>query len=101
MGSGKFTSRQPLRSQGTPTKLRARVLARDHYCCQLGLPGCTHKAEEVDHIIPVFEHGTDTPDNLQAVCRNCHKQKTQAEARRAAAKFSRKRPARLHPGLIF
>ncbi|WP_290599279.1 HNH endonuclease signature motif containing protein [Lawsonella sp.] len=98
---GNFASRQSLRSRGAPQKLRATVLRRDHHRCQLALPGCTQIAEEVDHITPVFEHGTDSPDNLQAVCPSCHRQKTQAEARRAAAKLSRKRPHKLHPGLIF
>lgn len=51
----------------------------------------------VDHIVPVFEGGTDELDNLQAICPGCHQIKTQAEAARGRAKFSRLRPAPAHP----
>ncbi|NEM18766.1 HNH endonuclease, partial [Escherichia coli] len=42
-------------------------------------------AEEVDHRIPKFEGGSDDPSNLYAISRNCHRLKTQAEAKRARA----------------
>ena len=31
---------------------------------------------EVDHIIPLFKGGTNEVDNLVALCRNCHGEKT-------------------------
>ena len=31
---------------------------------------------EVDHIVPLHQGGDNHPDNLQALCRNCHGQKT-------------------------
>ena len=38
---------------------------------------------ELDHIIPVCEGGADEMCNLQWLCRDCHKLKTQGEAQRA------------------
>ncbi|WP_420042603.1 HNH endonuclease [Bordetella genomosp. 9] len=37
-------------------------------------------AHEVDHIIPVAKGGTDHPDNLRAMNRDCHAEKTKREA---------------------
>ena len=31
---------------------------------------------EVDHIVPLYKGGSNEPNNLQALCRNCHGQKT-------------------------
>lgn len=31
---------------------------------------------EIDHIIPLYKGGTNNPNNLQALCRNCHGEKT-------------------------
>jgi 5-methylcytosine-specific restriction protein A len=36
----------------------------------------------VDHIINKQSGGTDDESNLQAICKPCHDQKTQREARR-------------------
>ncbi len=64
-------------------KLRNAVFARDTKLCQV----CMKKniltpATEVDHIIPKSQGGTNTMDNLQAICKTCHKKKTQAESKR-------------------
>jgi 5-methylcytosine-specific restriction protein A len=53
-------------------KLRPRILRRDGYRCCV----CGNEATEVDHIIPKAQGGTDDPDNLQSICRRCHRQKT-------------------------
>lgn len=51
-------------------KTRTIVLQRDSHTCQLGLPGCTRTAEEVDHIIPISQGGNRyDPNNCRAVCR--------------------------------
>ena len=34
----------------------------------------------VDHICPRFAHGSDEDENMQAICQNCHAQKTMLEA---------------------
>lgn len=64
---------------------RDAVMQRDKYLCQ----PCRHagriaQADEVDHIVPQAEGGTDTMDNLQAICIRCHDVKTKAEAARGA-----------------
>lgn len=63
------------------------MLKRDGYLCQCEqcqdgtrLPKV---ANEVDHIVPLSQGGTDDPGNLRAISHDCHKVKTQAEARRA------------------
>lgn len=68
-------------------RLREQVLKRDGHLCQ----SCRSKGElvlanEVDHIVPLAEGGTDSEANLQAICRSCHDAKTKAEAARGAAR---------------
>lgn len=57
------------------------MLKRDSYLCMV----CKHdgiltKANQVDHITPKSQGGTDNQDNLQSICDNCHKIKTQIES---------------------
>ena len=61
-------------------KRRERILLRDCGLCQV----CKHVgrvtiATDVDHIISKARDGTDDDDNLQAICRDCHKAKTARE----------------------
>lgn len=64
-------------------RLRALVLKRDGYLCQCsacqdgGIPAL---ADEVDHVIPVSQGGTDCEKNLQAINRDHHRVKTAVEA---------------------
>lgn len=37
---------------------------------------------DIDHIVPLVEGGTDHADNLQVLCKPCHKTKSAADARR-------------------
>lgn len=85
------------RSRGVDERLSRVVMRRDNRRCQIQSPECTGRAFAVDHIIPVFEGGTDDIDNLQAVCIPCHALKTQAEAQRSRSRVSRKRPRAPHP----
>jgi 5-methylcytosine-specific restriction protein A len=64
---------------------RDAVMKRDGYLCQCEqcqdgtrLPKV---ADEVDHIVPLSQGGTDHPGNLRAINSDCHKAKTQREAR--------------------
>nr|WP_234238571.1 HNH endonuclease signature motif containing protein [Halomonas desiderata] len=59
-------------------------MERDRYLCQpCKLGGRATPAKIVDHIKPKAEGGTDSPDNLQAICESCHKAKTLSESQRA------------------
>lgn len=63
--------------------LREQVMERDGYVCQVCLTDDRYTpATEVDHIINKASGGTDALDNLQAICRECHKIKTRAESRK-------------------
>lgn len=55
----------------TRSKLRAAVLHRDGYRCQIRLPGCTTVATTADHVAP-RETGGDGLDNLRAACMGCN-----------------------------
>lgn len=69
-------------------KLRAQILLRDRYICQISLKlGFIVAATEVDHIVSKAEwlrrHGNlnkvDDPSNLQAVCKEEHEKKSLEE----------------------
>jgi 5-methylcytosine-specific restriction endonuclease McrA len=52
--------------------LRAGVLERDGYLCQLQLTGCMRRASTADHIVERREGGSDDDANVRAVCASCH-----------------------------
>ncbi|MGH9918824.1 MAG: HNH endonuclease [Nitrososphaerales archaeon] len=56
------------------TALRRRVLAEEPLCRICGEP-----AEEVDHVWPLGRGGTSDRQNLQALCRPCHEDKSMGE----------------------
>ena len=81
-------------------RVRADVLERDGYQCQLGYPGCLGEASEVDHIISIAATGTARRDALDAdwcaaVCSACHRRKTAQEAK--AGRNRRRCPPYRHP----
>lgn len=82
-------------------RTKTRILHRDNHTCQIQGPHCTQTATEVDHITPRAQGGTHNPENLRAVCKTCHREKTKMEAtegkRRKAAKV--RMPIESHPGL--
>jgi 5-methylcytosine-specific restriction endonuclease McrA len=58
-------------------KVRLEVLERDGYLCQIRIAGCTRRATQVDHIVPLTTLGPDDPRRddpaaLRAACRNCN-----------------------------
>ena len=77
-----------------------RVLKRDGHRCYLRGQDCVGSATEVDHVRPISQGGTDTDDNKRAICVPCHRAKTAREAAAGRARFSRRRPAEPHPGLL-
>lgn len=65
-------------------KTRKRILARDCGICQpCQRRGELHLGNEVDHIVPKFEGGTDDDGNLQTICTEAHRLKTAEESKRA------------------
>lgn len=60
-------------NSGQWKKIRARVLMRDGYECQLRTsPNCKGDATTVDHLYPVAKGGDDSMDNLVASCGPCN-----------------------------
>lgn len=68
--------KKPMKSvelrKGINLKTRHKTMERDNFCCVL----CGRKPPEtslvIDHVIPVVSGGTNTPDNLQTLCRECN-----------------------------
>jgi hypothetical protein len=59
-----------------PEPLRRYVLARDDTCRR---PGCTRRAEQMDHAIP-FPDGATDAGNCHGLCVRCHQLKTAGHA---------------------
>jgi hypothetical protein len=53
---------------------RSKVLGQSR-ACALRLPGCTHWADQVDHIVEAGRGGPSVPENLQPSCANCNRVK--------------------------
>jgi 5-methylcytosine-specific restriction endonuclease McrA len=69
------------------------VAARHGWRCT----GCTELLDatyHVDHIVPLWAGGDDTPEQCQPLCPNCHARKTQAEAIARGERNRRLRAAR-------
>jgi len=80
-------------------KTRKRILRRDRGVCYIcGRPG----ANQVDHIRPAADGGSDDDTNLAAVhAYPCHAAKTAREANAHNWKMvPRKREDERHPGLV-
>ena len=60
-------------------KLRRIVLSQEPLCRHSLAAGKVKAAEEVDHIKPLCAGGTNARDNLQALCSDCHKDKTRRD----------------------
>jgi 5-methylcytosine-specific restriction endonuclease McrA len=72
-------------SRGAWETTRKRILSRDKGLCQCSgcrATGRIRPAREVDHIIPVWEGGSDADANLQSINVECHKAKTAQEQKR-------------------
>ena len=80
------------------------VRARDSDTCQLRYKGCTFNYEQIDHIRNIASRNMTRReardaygvDDLQCVCKSCHKIKTMREAR-VGQPF--RRESERHPGL--
>jgi 5-methylcytosine-specific restriction protein A len=60
---------------------RKAVFSRDRWLCQQCLRGGRYvEATEVDHIIPRSIGGDEALNNLEAICTDCHSEKSKREA---------------------
>ena len=59
------------------TKIRERVLLRDEYTCR----GCGRVSSslEVDHVVPLHLGGSESDENRQSICVECHEAKSERE----------------------
>lgn len=57
-------------------ELRRRRLAREHLCRHCLEQGRYVASTVPDHILPLYKGGTDTEDNIQCLCEDCHTIKT-------------------------
>ncbi len=60
-------------------RIRESVLIDSPLCVRCQGNDKITAASEVDHIIPLHQGGTDDPANLQALCHDCHAEKTATE----------------------
>jgi 5-methylcytosine-specific restriction endonuclease McrA len=63
----------PAQRKTIKPSLRFEILRRDNYRCQMcGVTAKDGATLEIDHIYPVSKGGTNEPDNLQVLCRDCN-----------------------------
>lgn len=56
--------------------IRIKIFDRDGYACVI----CgSRKRIECDHIVPRHQQGSNRPENLQTLCRECHLEKTRCD----------------------
>ncbi|HEY0062981.1 MAG TPA: HNH endonuclease signature motif containing protein [Telluria sp.] len=60
---------------------RERIKRRDCGQCQV----CKRPGYIVDHIVPLWEGGSDADTNKQLICKPCHDEKSKVEAARRAS----------------
>jgi 5-methylcytosine-specific restriction protein A len=67
------------RGNNAAAKLRAAVnRAGQATCARCGFAFLA-SAIDIDHVLPLARGGEDTPGNVQALCRPCHKAKTRTD----------------------
>ncbi|WP_454674853.1 HNH endonuclease [Achromobacter pestifer] len=64
-------------------RLRAELFAAEPLCVECLRQGRVRLATQRDHKKPLFEGGTEEPDNVQGLCDDCHEEKSLAERLRA------------------
>jgi 5-methylcytosine-specific restriction endonuclease McrA len=86
----RFRADGSFKHDGYWRKVRRRVLLRDGGLCQIRGPGCTVKATQVDHIVPVNAGGALYDEaNLRAACQFDNKSREDQSRKRRKVKPSR------------
>ena len=71
----------PNRLRGRKLQALRKSIFRDAPLCAVcEAHGRLAQATELDHIVPLYQGGTDQRDNLQGLCAECHRARTQKEA---------------------
>ena len=65
-----------VKSRNIGTRKKIRVLWRQQMKCNICSTGFMSREWDIDHVIPIFSGGTNDIDNLQALCLDCHREKT-------------------------
>lgn len=60
-------------------RIRADVFRDTPLCVRCQKLGLVTVATQVDHVLPLSQGGQDVPSNRQALCWECHAQKTREE----------------------
>lgn len=55
-----------------PRSVQAKVVETYGSTCWLKFPGCTGRADTLDHLMPYSKGGTDSVNNLRPACRHCN-----------------------------
>lgn len=55
-----------------PRSVQAKVVETYGGTCWLKFPGCTGRADTLDHLMPYSQGGTDSVTNLRPACRHCN-----------------------------
>lgn len=72
-------------------QMREALFRTQPLCVACQAVGRVTLAMERDHKVPLAEGGTDEPDNVQGLCADCHRAKSQAEAVRGSGRAVRTR----------
>jgi 5-methylcytosine-specific restriction protein A len=59
--------------------IRQEVLRANPLCVKCKAKGIVRMTREVDHIVPLYKGGKESPSNRQGLCTECHKEKTQVD----------------------
>ena len=70
-----YTTPEDIPEPGPSDETKKKVKIRDGYCC-LCCGGKNRGWLEVDHIIPKYRKVDHRPENLQTLCRDCNRQKS-------------------------
>lgn len=66
-------------------KLRCRVVRGDSVTCAACGEASPASSIDVDHVVPISKGGADALNNVHAICRRCHVEKTASDGFHGAA----------------
>jgi len=78
-GIGKDNASSERKTGTTGVNLRKKRRKAHPLCADCLKRGLVEKTTQIDHIKPLMSGGTDTDDNVQGLCDDCHARKTRRE----------------------